>query len=55
MSSLNLLKDEGQVWSIFVHDEMLFYCGHDRGTFIVKNDIKNIFSNSGTWNLLKFR
>jgi DNA-binding CsgD family transcriptional regulator len=44
---------KGQVWSIFVHDETLF-CGHDRGTFIVKNDIaKNIFSNSGTWKFTK--
>ncbi|WPR73008.1 triple tyrosine motif-containing protein [Flavobacterium sp. NG2] len=40
---------KGQVWSLFVYDGTLF-CGHDRGTFIVKNGIiQTIFSNSGTW------
>ena len=40
---------KGQVWSLFEYDKILF-CGHDSGTFIVKNGAaKNIFSASGTW------
>ena len=42
---------KGQVWSIFSHEGTLF-CGHDRGTFTIKNGVAiNIFSNSGTWKL----
>lgn len=42
---------KGQVWSLFMYDNALF-CGHDSGTFVVKNDsAKNIFSGSGTWKL----
>jgi AraC family chitin signaling transcriptional activator len=40
---------KGQVWSLFEYDGTLF-CGHDSGTFIIKNDTsKNIFPKSGTW------
>lgn len=40
---------KGQVWSLFVYDDVLF-CGHDQGTFIIDDDrAKRIFSGSGTW------
>ncbi|MEL1240471.1 triple tyrosine motif-containing protein [Flavobacterium flavipallidum] len=40
---------KGQVWSLYVHDGLLF-CGHDTGTFIIENDMaKHVFSKSGTW------
>ena len=40
---------QGQVWSLRVIDETLF-CGHDSGTFVVKNRKANlIFKAQGTW------
>jgi AraC family chitin signaling transcriptional activator len=40
----------GQVWSLFEHDNTLF-CGHDSGTFIIKDERATLLSDiSGTWN-----
>lgn len=40
---------KGQVWSLFIHDGILF-CGHDLGTFIInENQSSHIYDNSGTW------
>jgi AraC family chitin signaling transcriptional activator len=40
---------KGQVWSLFLHNETLF-CGHDSGTFIVKNSSASlIYNQTGTW------
>jgi len=39
----------GQVWSLFVYQDVLF-CGHDSGTFLINNEIGNkIYDESGTW------
>jgi hypothetical protein len=38
---------------LFEYDGTLF-CGHDSGTFIVKNASKKYISKSGTWNLKRF-
>ncbi|MDO6740501.1 MULTISPECIES: helix-turn-helix and ligand-binding sensor domain-containing protein [Polaribacter] len=44
---------QGQVWSLNTIDDKLF-CGHDIGTFIVdRNKAKNIFNDTGTWQLIK--
>ncbi|APZ46221.1 LuxR family transcriptional regulator [Polaribacter reichenbachii] len=44
---------QGQVWSLTAIDGKLF-CGHDSGTFIVENKkARNIFNNTGTWQLIK--
>lgn len=40
---------KGQVWSLFVHNNTLF-CGHDSGTFIIKNDTASlVYNETGTW------
>jgi ligand-binding sensor domain-containing protein/DNA-binding CsgD family transcriptional regulator len=40
---------KGQVWSLFEYDQTVF-CGHDRGTFIIKEgQAESIFTSSGTW------
>ena len=40
---------KGQVWSLFLHNGTLF-CGHDSGTFVVKNNSASlIYNQSGTW------
>ncbi len=40
---------KGQVWSLFAHEGSLF-CGHDTGTFIIRDTIADrIFASSGTW------
>ncbi|GAA3508409.1 triple tyrosine motif-containing protein [Aquimarina addita] len=40
----------GQVWSLFVHDDLLF-CGHNSGTFLIDNSnvSKLISPIAGTW------
>ena len=39
----------GQVWSLFVHDGVLF-CGHNEGTFVIDGaSSKKIFDFQGTW------
>lgn len=39
----------GQVWSLFVYDDILF-CGHHEGTFIVDNNsLIKVSENTGTW------
>lgn len=39
-----------QVWSLYLHNDQLF-CGHDSGTFIIKDNIATqISSLPGTWN-----
>jgi AraC family chitin signaling transcriptional activator len=44
---------QGQVWNLRVIDGTLF-CGHDSGTFIIKNKEANlIFSMQGTWDFKK--
>jgi DNA-binding CsgD family transcriptional regulator len=44
---------QGQVWNLRVLDGTLF-CGHDSGTFIVKNHKANlIFNVQGTWDFKK--
>jgi DNA-binding CsgD family transcriptional regulator/cell division protein FtsB len=46
-------KTQGQVWNLRVIDGTLF-CGHDSGTFIIKNkDANLIFSMQGTWDFKK--
>ncbi|WP_299064023.1 LuxR C-terminal-related transcriptional regulator [uncultured Polaribacter sp.] len=49
-----LIKNtQGQVWSLAVFDGALF-CGHDSGTFIIKNNLANlIFNKQGTWKFQK--
>jgi DNA-binding CsgD family transcriptional regulator len=43
---------QGQVWSLFKYDDTLF-CGHNVGTFIVKNDVAERISDiEGTWNII---
>tara|TARA_R110002020_G_scaffold303939_2_gene519523 strand:+ start:161717 stop:164518 length:2802 start_codon:yes stop_codon:yes gene_type:complete len=43
----------GQVWDIQEIDGQL-YVGHNRGTFIISENVaKQIFSDSGTWQLIK--
>lgn len=40
---------KGQVWSLFEYDSTLF-CGHDSGTFIIKDNESNLISDKGgTW------
>jgi DNA-binding CsgD family transcriptional regulator/ligand-binding sensor domain-containing protein len=40
---------KGQVWSLYEYQKTLF-CGHDSGTFVIENNnVKSIFSQSGTW------
>lgn len=40
---------KGQVWSLFVHDAVLF-CGHDLGTFIIEDKTaKPLQKGNGTW------
>ena len=48
--SFKLLEStQGQVWSLRVIDGTLF-CGHDSGTFVVKNKKADlIFKSQGTW------
>jgi AraC family chitin signaling transcriptional activator len=42
---------KGQVWSLLVHDGILF-CSHDSGTYIIENDTSRLlFSQSGTWKI----
>jgi len=44
---------QGQVWSLNVIDETLF-CGHNIGTFVVKDDVALKISDfSGTWDIKK--
>lgn len=44
---------QGQVWSLDVIDATLF-CGHNKGTFIVRDDKVNLISNiQGTWGVKK--
>jgi len=48
-------KTQGQVWSLKIIDDTLF-CGHDSGTFIVKNNKANlIFDIQGTWGVKKLK
>jgi DNA-binding CsgD family transcriptional regulator len=43
---------QGQVWSLNVFDNKLF-CGHDKGTFIVNEDIIQLISDvQGAWNII---
>ena len=44
---------KGQVWNLSLIDGVLF-CGHDKGTFIVKqNSVKEVSSQLGTWTIKK--
>ncbi|NRD23337.1 LuxR family transcriptional regulator [Winogradskyella litoriviva] len=44
---------QGQVWYLNYIDGSLF-CGHDRGTFIIKNNVaEQISTEIGTWNIKK--
>ncbi|MFT7352682.1 MAG: AraC family chitin signaling transcriptional activator [Flavobacterium sp.] len=44
---------KGQVWSLFLHGDILF-CGHDLGTLVISNNqAKFIFKQSGTWKFCK--
>ncbi|WP_088323386.1 helix-turn-helix and ligand-binding sensor domain-containing protein [Polaribacter tangerinus] len=46
-------KTQGQVWSLRNIDGTLF-CGHDSGTFIIKNNKAQLISkNQGTWDFKK--
>ena len=46
-------KTQGQVWSLKIIDDVLF-CGHDSGTFIIKNNEANlIFNIQGTWDFVR--
>ncbi|MFQ3297953.1 MAG: AraC family chitin signaling transcriptional activator, partial [Polaribacter sp.] len=46
-------KTQGQVWSLKVIDDTLF-CGHDEGTFIIKNrKAALIFNAQGTWDFVR--
>ncbi|TXD47236.1 triple tyrosine motif-containing protein [Polaribacter sp. IC073] len=46
-------KTQGQVWSLEVIDGTLF-CGHDSGTFIIKNNEADlIFNLQGSWGFKK--
>lgn len=49
-------ETSGQVWALKIIDDVLF-CGHDLGTFIVKNgQIKTIISEAnGTWDFKKIK
>ncbi|MEL7146581.1 MAG: triple tyrosine motif-containing protein, partial [Bacteroidota bacterium] len=41
---------DGQVWSLQVIDNLLF-CGHHKGSFIIRNDLASKISDvQGTWN-----
>lgn len=46
---------KGQVWSLYEYQGTIF-CGHDSGTFIIKNGkATKIFSSSGTWKFEKIQ
>lgn len=46
---------EGQVWCLQNIDGT-FFCGHDKGTFIIENNQANLFSEvQGTWQLQKIK
>lgn len=46
---------KGQVWSLFIHDDVLF-CGHDLGTFFIENKTANTLQKgNGTWKFSQTR